>query len=410
MTKLPVMYKVYDTAAPLAHFAKNGFYTVGNNAFSAKLTAVQYASRTNEPIKWNFLDDAYTSMNWRTPLRTPLRELYRIRAQQLRDKYDYLILFYSGGADSHTVLQSFIKNHIKLDEIIVTWPITQSQGKYTPSTDITSTNFISEWDFSLKPKLDWIKTNCPGIKITIVDIMANLDDEDREDTMIIQPKYSYAAIRRTRDQDTILKQRYEQYPNLAVITGTGPPDLVTIKGQWLALQFNEEIINSVTKSDYLPDGWIRNVEFFYCTPDFPEILREQSHVILDYLNVNPHKIGIFESHFLGGKNILPKQIGPIPLGEQRRRFIKSLIYPDWDINTFQAIKAIDVYNKSEIFYWFYKNPESENYLHAWRSNIQSQLAIITPNLLSKTASGVNRIVGFHSQHYIIGKLTQNETI
>ena len=82
------MYKVYDTAAPLAHFAKNGFYTVGNNAFSAKLTAVQYASRTNEPIKWNFLDDAYTSMNWRTPLRTPLRELYRIRAQQLRDKYD----------------------------------------------------------------------------------------------------------------------------------------------------------------------------------------------------------------------------------------------------------------------------------------------------------------------------------
>ena len=87
-----------------------------------------------------------------------------------------------------------------------------------------------------------------------------------------------------------------------------------------------------------------------------------------------------------------------------------MIYPDWDINTFQAIKAIDVYNKSEIFYWFYKNPESENYLHAWRSNIQSQLAIITPNLLSKTASGVNRIVGFHSQHYIIGKLTQNETI
>jgi hypothetical protein len=410
LTKLPGMYKVYDTAAPLAHFAKNGFYTVGEHAFSAKLTAVQYASRTNEPIKWNFLDDAYVSMDWRTPLRTPLRELYRIRAQQLRDKYDYLILFYSGGGDSHNVLQSFIKNNIKLDEIIVTWPITQSQGKYTPSTDVTPTNFISEWDFSLKPKLDWINANCPDIKITIVDIMTNLADEDSEDTMIIQPKYSYAAIRRIRDQDKILKQRYEQHPNLAVITGTGPPDLVTIKKQWLALQFNDEMINSVTKSDYLSDGWIRNIEFFYCTPDFPEILREQSHVILDYLNVNPTAIDFFESHELGGKQPLLKTFNGIPAREQQRRFIKSLIYPDWDAKTFQTIKGDDFYNKSEMFHWFYKNPESENYLHAWRSNVQSQLAIITPRLLTLAASGVKRMVSFYSQHYIIGKLTKNETI
>ena len=113
---------------------------------------------------------------------------------------------------------------------------------------------------------------------------------------------------------------------------------------------------------------------------------------------------------LSGKKTSPKQVELIPPGEQRRQFIKSLIYPDWDTNTFQAIKATDVYNKSEIFHWFYKNAESENYLQAWRSNIQSQLAIITPNLLSKTASGVNRMISFHSQHYIIGKLTQNETI
>jgi hypothetical protein len=177
----------------------------------------------------------------------------------------------------------------------------------------------------------------------------------------------------------------------------------------LAKHFEESGIPQILPK-YLPDGWVRNIEFFYCTPDFPEILREQSHVVLDYLNVNPTAIDFFESHELGGKQPLLKTFNGIPAREQQRRFIKSLIYPDWDAKTFQTIKGDDFYNKSEMFHWFYKNPESENYLHAWRSNVQSQLAIITPRLLTLAASGVKRMVSFYSQHYIIGKLTKNETI
>jgi len=41
------------------------------------------------------------------------------RCRQLRDKYDYLILYYSGGSDSETVLQSFLKSRTFLDEIVI---------------------------------------------------------------------------------------------------------------------------------------------------------------------------------------------------------------------------------------------------------------------------------------------------
>ena len=45
-------------------------------------------------------------------------ELLKERCIQLRDKYNYLILYFSGGSDSETTLQSFIRSGIHLDEIV----------------------------------------------------------------------------------------------------------------------------------------------------------------------------------------------------------------------------------------------------------------------------------------------------
>jgi len=45
--------------------------------------------------------------------------LYALRARQLREKYDYLVLYFSGGADSTNILKTFIDNNIFLDEIVM---------------------------------------------------------------------------------------------------------------------------------------------------------------------------------------------------------------------------------------------------------------------------------------------------
>ena len=160
------------------------------------------------------------ALDWTQPSRIPLTTLYKIRAQQLRDKYDYLMLMFSGGADSTTVLHSFVLNNIHLDEVVVSWPKTQSSGRYTVSHSRNPENFTSEWDLAIEPRLKWLEKHFPQTKITIIDTMANIDlKEDRDDTAIVTTKHSYNSIQRCRDLDTVFLQRQQQHPNTAAIVG-----------------------------------------------------------------------------------------------------------------------------------------------------------------------------------------------
>ncbi len=56
---------------------------------------------------------------WITEPSESLSFLYKKRAQQIRDSYDYIVMYFSGGSDSITMLNAFIKNNINIDEVIV---------------------------------------------------------------------------------------------------------------------------------------------------------------------------------------------------------------------------------------------------------------------------------------------------
>ena len=87
---------------------KFGFYQVGNFKTYSKFDASAVSEKTNQALKWNFNDEAYHSVDWEKEPPESLSELYRKRAQQLREKYDYLVLWFSGGADSTNILDSFL--------------------------------------------------------------------------------------------------------------------------------------------------------------------------------------------------------------------------------------------------------------------------------------------------------------
>ena len=84
------------------------YYKVNNNIFNSKLNAFLYADLIKSDIvEWIFLLSEYlNTYNWNIEPEETLDELYQIRAKELREKYDYIILMYSGGADSHNVLMS----------------------------------------------------------------------------------------------------------------------------------------------------------------------------------------------------------------------------------------------------------------------------------------------------------------
>lgn len=395
---------ILDSTAPLSFIAKNGYYTIGNAIANHHGTAIQEATRTGLPIKWHFNEAEYSAMNWRQRWNIPITEVYRMRAQQLRDKYDYLILWFSGGADSTTILESFVLNNIHLDEVMIAWPVSQTQGRYTPNTEINQENFISEWDFSIKPRLEWLAKHYPQVKITVLDQMKTVRPvEDFEDTWTIIEKHNFVAIQRQRDLDAEIVNRVEQYGNVASIAGVAPPLVSVVNERYLATVFGSHYASAgIAKSDYIQGGIPRNVEAFYWTPDMPEIVREQAHLILDHLHINHSAKALFLPYDLvTGKLLSVAEANH----EARRRLIKSLVYPNWDPNIFQALKPTDHLDKNKNYNWFFSNPESSKYLESWRSSMNSQYALIDPKFFKqKDNTFVTFSDMFISKFYPIGRI------
>lgn len=98
------------------------YYSVGDKIFSNKFFALA-ANPNNKNLNIKFhvpnIESEFLKINLYEEPEESLEELYKNRAIQLRNDYDYLVLFYSGGYDSHNILETFMRNNIFLDEIIV---------------------------------------------------------------------------------------------------------------------------------------------------------------------------------------------------------------------------------------------------------------------------------------------------
>jgi hypothetical protein len=98
---------------------ENNFYFYSKDVakFKSKIDAIEYSQKTGQEINFYFYDDTYAALDWKKELTPDLDYYYKQQALRLREKYDYLILAYSGGADSTCILETFIHNNIKLDKI-----------------------------------------------------------------------------------------------------------------------------------------------------------------------------------------------------------------------------------------------------------------------------------------------------
>jgi hypothetical protein len=86
--------------------------------FYNKLKAIEENLNNNSPIQFN-VPQQYLDYDFSKKPEKSLYELCTQQAKQLRDRYETINLFYSGGCDSHYILKIFIDNNIKLDKIIM---------------------------------------------------------------------------------------------------------------------------------------------------------------------------------------------------------------------------------------------------------------------------------------------------
>ena len=94
------------------------YYSSDGKIFTSKIEAIEYGIKTDKRIRLYYYDHLYDKLNWKTEPTESVDYYYKQQAQKIRDEYDYVVLFYSGGYDSTNILETFHFNNIKLDKIV----------------------------------------------------------------------------------------------------------------------------------------------------------------------------------------------------------------------------------------------------------------------------------------------------
>ena len=366
-----------------------GHWLVVDKIFHVKRDALLYASIVGCPeVTWHWHDDVFKSFD-RSKLGTvPLNSLYKQRAQQLRDEYDYLILYYSGGADSHNILMTFINNNIKLDRIYVNWPgKTVNKGLYTPnSIDKSARNLLSEWDLVIEPTLKWLSMSHPEIPIEIGDWTEQLSEKYYTDDVYLKAGgyWSAGALLRNLNSSTLGIKKCDQGLRVASIFGFEKPHLELDNNGNVAMFFHDIAYQISSNS-------VGTFEPFYWTPSLPQLPFEMAWQMFLYFKHNPASRGFMWRD--------PMIIDRNTVTHINNRIAKLVCYSDtWDFNKFQAEKPSTI-TRTDRDFWLYENPEFDRIVQSWNYHYTGFLDGIN----SKYLGDVTHFKTLRSVRYYLGR-------
>lgn len=311
-----------------------GFYQVGDLKTYSKLDAIIIQSRTGHFPTWNFNDSVFDCYDWTVEPKESLQELYRQRAQHIRDRYDYVVLFYSGGADSTNILQTFLKNDIKLDEIAQFYSLEGDGGNADSNFNAEVTRVAIPWSLRVTEKFTHIKHRVIDQSQLIEDIydMPEIrhDFLYQQNTCISPNNFSRVYLRRVIKD---YKDMIDQGKKLCFVWGAEKPRVQLEHGRY-CVKFLDMIDNCVSpwlQQQRFP-GWYD--ELFYWSPDFVTGLIKQAHTVKRALETWPTADPFFsaEATVFGQTRRPGAPYYLTPHG------LHTALYPDWDINTFSVGK------------------------------------------------------------------------
>lgn len=248
-----------------------GVYEYQGKYYLNKFRALEAAGKNY--IRWNFNDEAFSKFDFTKEPADDLYELYAQRAWQIRAKYDKVILYYSGGIDSTSMLRAFVDNNVPIDAVIVYGAWSAENGKFG---DIN----VSEQKRVAIPYLEHIqRTKNIKLNVYFLDVV----DAHRQynEDWIYQNSYNLvpACIAFSHfDQDPFL-QEMMMSGNTCTVRGIDKPRLIYENGHW-KMSFLDVTLGGVTSySNYQDRPYYLLDEFFYWSPDFPELIAKQAHLI-----------------------------------------------------------------------------------------------------------------------------------
>lgn len=371
---------------------KLGFYTVGNKVFHNKPQALLEATRTGNFPSWNFNRHVFSRIDTSVEPALSLRELYRIRAQQLRDRYDYIRLEFSGGSDSTTVLLSFINNNIHLDEVVFRYPAQADRNLGPDAKNMKAENTLSEWHFAAKPMLQRLAVTHPGIKITMHDFSDNILKYQGDESWVEMAK-DYLNPEHTFKHDPVgmdgHKALAESGKSICVLYGVDKPKVCIRDGRWYMYFLDIQANHSQNQR-----GPYDNIttEYFYWQADLPELIIKQAHVVRNWFMTPAAQHLQF---LMRWPNHSVSQRGAY------EQLAKVLIYPDYDPTTWQTTKSTNNFY-SELTWWFFENFKDTRFYQVWEAGLAHMVKSIDPKFFTYEHGRAVGFVGFMDQFYDLG--------
>jgi hypothetical protein len=367
----------------MSHILDNqlGYYSVGQMGFLNKYQALLSGTTTKQEVGYHWFDDEFKNFDRSRLGKTPLNEMYKRRAQQIRDSYDYVILNYSGGCDSWNILKTFLDNNIKLDQIMVCWPFTAAEAKTynANSKDTTAFNFMSEWDFTTKPDLEWLSRTHPEIKIELIDWAdpfvkdTNFVGVDKFDQL--NHFHNLADLARSTLFSETEKQLIDKGKKVATIWGIDKPNVhIDTVTKQLSMAFADSVITVGHPPVYNPTG----TEYFYWCPSMPELTFEMAYQTALWFRARPEYQQFI--YPLDNTSYTFPYITHVQVNQMAAR---DACYTTWaeKENKFQVNKSTFITREDKDF-WLYNTSELTHHVKNWKGIFQDHAKVLDTNLVA----------------------------
>ena len=268
----------------LKYLYNDKYYNTKWLAWEAGISDGHHLSAAQSHTKAVLNEDntTFDNLDWTIEPEETFAELCKERALRIRDSYSHVALSFSGGSDSYYILDTFLRNNIKLDEIIIC--------SDNLTEDPTVTYEIDNIAIPTAKSLSNIK-----ITIHVVDVdtfkYAASDHSIFNHGGILVPDSFGVALRN----------------NIRLKDGS-----IAINGAWEPVIYLDSELDKYYVNLFDTDGLLQcfvnpNVIPFYTDPAFPQLHLKQCHVLKNHFRDNNTHID-FKNDYLNYKNLMIKLV------------------------------------------------------------------------------------------------------
>jgi len=250
------------------------YWTCQDKIFRTKFRALLHATTHGTNIEFRFNDEILDRLDWTKEPPNSIDYYYDLRAQSIRESYDYVVIMYSGGSDSSTVLKSFLRQKLPIDEIA-------TYGLWADGIDQKSILWNQEILYAGADLLDQCAES--GIKVThlnLFDGIHRLDTDDwiwNSDPLFMATQaIRYPVIFQRED----LRRRVEQGQKVCLIFGHDKSKIVVEDNSFYHAFLDVGGLGTgIFPELFAPDYVGPTMELFHTNIEVPEIMIKQSHLM-----------------------------------------------------------------------------------------------------------------------------------